>query len=166
MANRSVQSEGVRLAVSPIWSAQLARRRLQFPTTLPPVLSQLCDESLFVCTRWWHLLNELRRLHRQLRLPRRSHKEAEASGLAAFGYGVLSFLICIVRAPLVLILAFLEPFVRLVLMGMAVLGVLTAIMYRASGVAPHFPFWPMLGMSFGCVLLLAIYHAILRFLAR
>lgn len=90
----------------------------------------------------------------------------EGSFLADLARGIFLLAVWIVRAPLLLIFAFLEPFVRLVLMGTALLGVLTAFVYRASGVAPHFPFWQMIGLSLGCVFLLAGYHALLRFLSR
>jgi len=90
----------------------------------------------------------------------------EGNPLADIARGLLLLLVWIVRAPLLLILAFLEPFIRFVLMGTALLGVLTGFVYKASGVAPHFPFWQMLGFSLGCVCLLAAYHALLRFLAR
>ena len=64
MTNRSVQS-----GLAKLGQRSLARSRLKLPARFLPVLNQLCDESLSVCTRWRHLLNELRRLHRQLGSP-------------------------------------------------------------------------------------------------
>ena len=97
---------------------------------------------------------------------RRIQEADEGSFLTDLARGILLLVVWVVRAPLLLIFAFLEPFVRLVLMGTALLGVLTAFVYRASGVAPHFPFWQMIGLSLGCVFLLAGYHSVLRLLSR
>lgn len=80
--------------------------------------------------------------------------------------GAVGFLWFVVRVPIGIVLAFLEPFVRLALFGIAVAGVLTAFVYEGSSVAPPIPFWVTIGVSFGCVLLLALYHGVLRLLSR
>jgi hypothetical protein len=90
----------------------------------------------------------------------------EGSALLDLLHGALLFIWCVVRVPIGIVLAFLEPFVRLVLFGIAVAGVLTAFVYKGSSVAPPIPFWVTIGVSFGCVLLLALYHSLLRLLSR
>ena len=78
--------------------------------------------------------------------------------------GILLFAWCIVRAPILVVLAFLEPFVRVVLNGIAVLCVVTALVFRASAV-PNFPFWLMLGVALVCLMLVPAYHWVFRLLA-
>jgi len=78
----------------------------------------------------------------------------------------LLFIWLIVRVPILVVLAFLEPFVRLLLSGIAVLSVLAGLVYKGSSVAPPIPFWVMLCVSVGCLLLVPIYQGLLRFLAR
>lgn len=68
------------------------------------------------------------------------------------------------RAPIFLFLIILEPFVRLVLGGAAVLGVLTAILFEAAAV-PNFQFWFQISMSFGCLVVLALYYGLIRLLS-
>ena len=80
--------------------------------------------------------------------------------------GAIGILWFVVRVSIGIVLAFLEPFVRLVLFAIAVAGVLTAFVYKGSSVAPPIPFWVTIGVSFGCVLLLALYHGLLRLLSR
>ena len=69
------------------------------------------------------------------------------------------------RLPVLMFLVILEPVVRFVLGGLALLGVLVALFFKAYGV-PHFPFVLMLGVSLGLGLMLAGYHAVLRLLDR
>ena len=75
---------------------------------------------------------------------------------------MLLFTWCIVRVPIVIVLAFLEPFVRLLLIGIAVLTLLTGVVYLGSSVAPAVPFWVMACVSAACVVSLAAYQALLR----
>lgn len=91
---------------------------------------------------------------------------SEGSALLDLLRGVLLFIWCVVRVPIGIILAFLEPLVRLALMGIAVASVITAFVYEGSSVTPAIPFWVMIGVSFGCVVLLALYHGLLRWLSR
>ena len=83
--------------------------------------------------------------------------------------GILRFALWLlwqcVRVPLFLFLAVLEPVVSFVLGALALLGVLTALLWEA--VHPlHFPFFLVLGISLGFAFLLVIYEAVLRFLSR
>jgi hypothetical protein len=71
----------------------------------------------------------------------------------------------VVRLPVYVLLAILEPVVRFVLGALALLGVLTALFFKLYGV-PHFPFALMLGASVGLGLMLVGYYALLRLFAR
>jgi hypothetical protein len=68
-----------------------------------------------------------------------------------------------VRLPALLFLAMLEPIVTFVLWGSALLGVLTALFYRAIGM-PHFPFWTVLGISLLFAAASVVYQGLIRFL--
>ena len=70
-----------------------------------------------------------------------------------------------IRIPAYLFLSILAPVVRVVLSGVAFLGLLTTLLWEC--VHPqHFPFALMLGMSLGFGLLLYIYEWLLGFLRR
>lgn len=69
------------------------------------------------------------------------------------------------RVPTILFLLALEPFVRILLVAAAILGVLSAIVFEVSGVGRDFPFWFQISMSFGCLLVLALYYALIRALS-
>ena len=68
-----------------------------------------------------------------------------------------------IRLPALLFLAVLEPIVTFVLWGFALLGVLTALFYRAIGM-PHFPFWTVLAVSLLFAAMSVIYQGLIRFL--
>ena len=70
----------------------------------------------------------------------------------------------VVRIPTLAFLVILEPLVRVILAGAALLIVLMALFYRFIGM-PHFPFWTMLSFGIGSALLLALYYAVLRLLS-
>lgn len=78
--------------------------------------------------------------------------------------GVLGFLWNAIRLPILFCLLILEPFVRVLLSGAALLGVLTAFIYEGSSV-PHDPFWFLIWMSLGCVMALVIYYGFIRLLS-
>lgn len=85
-----------------------------------------------------------------------SHSLKQAGrGLARFSWNV-------VRLPIVATLAVLEPVVRTILAGIALLGILTALFSEFIVRAPNFPFWPMIGVSVGSALLLMVYYAVMR----
>jgi hypothetical protein len=79
--------------------------------------------------------------------------------------GTLRLLWHAVRLPVYVFLMILEPVVRFILGGLALLGVLTALFFKFYGV-PHFPFALMLGMSVGFGLMLVGYYALLRVFGR
>lgn len=90
----------------------------------------------------------------------------EGSAITNLFRGVLLLTWCILRVPIVIVLAFLEPFVRVLLIVIAVLSLLTGLVYLGSSVAPAIPFWVMACVSAGCVLLLAAYQWLLSVMAR
>ena len=79
--------------------------------------------------------------------------------------GVLWLVWQVVRIPVFAFLVILEPIVRVLLAGGALLLVLTALFYRAFTQVPHFPFWGMLGTGIASILLLMLYYALLRLLS-
>jgi len=86
----------------------------------------------------------------------------EAGPLMAVARAALLLLWTAIRLPIVTLLIILEPFVTLVLMAIATLGVLTCLFHEFLLKDPHFPFWLMLGMSIGSALLLLPYYALIR----
>lgn len=90
----------------------------------------------------------------------------EGSALWDLLRGALLFLWCVVRVPIGIILAFLEPLVRFALIGIAVASVITAFVFEGSSITPAIPFWGMISVSLGCVVLLALYHGMFRLLSK
>lgn len=93
----------------------------------------------------------------------RSSRTADRIGGAVTG--LLWLLWQAIRLPALAFLIIVEPIVRLVLAGGALLLVLTAFFYRLCTRVPHFPFWGMLGIAIASMLLLALYYALLRVLS-
>jgi hypothetical protein len=70
------------------------------------------------------------------------------------------------RLPVVTVLVILEPVVRVLLAGFALLFVLVAFVLELTAPAAlHVPFWGMLAMGIGCAWLLALYYLVLRVLS-
>ena len=59
--------------------------------------------------------------------------------------------------------AVVEPFVSLVLWGLSVLVIVSALILKAVG-SPDFPFWRMMGFGLGCATLLGLYYVMIRWL--
>lgn len=78
----------------------------------------------------------------------------------------LSLIWMVVRLPLLALVVILEPFVTIILMGVATLGVLTSLFNEFVLKLPHFPFGLMMAMSIGSALLLLPFYALQRFLAH
>lgn len=80
--------------------------------------------------------------------------------------GVIGTLIwMLIRLPIYWLLLICEPSVRIGFTMIAVLGLVSAVVLKFSGSAPHFPFWGAL-LYFGCCGLLPVLHrAALRLLA-
>jgi hypothetical protein len=69
----------------------------------------------------------------------------------------------VIRVPCGAMLALLEPIVSTILAGIALLLLFTAALFRFVGPPnPEFPFWGMMGMSVGCVLLQVLYRSLMR----
>lgn len=66
------------------------------------------------------------------------------------------------RLPVLTLLVILEPVVRLVLAGFALLMTLTALFFACLRPLSAFPFWGMLAAALGAVGLLAAYYAVVR----
>jgi hypothetical protein len=79
--------------------------------------------------------------------------------------GVLGIPFRGVRLPVLLLLAVLEPIVRFVCAGLALLGVLATVFFKLIG-APDFPAWTMLALSVGFALMLVAYQGLIRVLSR
>lgn len=72
----------------------------------------------------------------------------------------------VVRLPVLAVLLVLEPFVSLVLTAFGFLGLVIALILKFSGELPHFPFWLMMTLSVGAILLLMAYHALIGLFSR
>lgn len=70
-----------------------------------------------------------------------------------------------IRLPLLAFLVILEPIVTFMLSVPALLIALTALFWALVDPRAHFPFWTVLGASLVCVLVLALYHALVRALS-
>jgi hypothetical protein len=69
-----------------------------------------------------------------------------------------------VRLPVLLVVVLLEPVVRVVCAGLAILGLLTTIFFKLVG-PPTFPWIEMLTISLGFSILLLAYYALIRLLS-
>ena len=70
-----------------------------------------------------------------------------------------------IRLPFLALLTLFEPIVSFALSALALLVALTAFFWKFADSQPGFPFWSILIASLACVLLLAIYHALIRLLS-
>ena len=70
-----------------------------------------------------------------------------------------------IRLPLLAILVILEPIVTFMLSVLALLITLTALFWVLVDPRVHFPFWTVLSASLVCVLVLALYHVLIRALS-
>ena len=68
----------------------------------------------------------------------------------------------VIRLPMLALLVILEPVARVLLSGFALLITLTAFFWLALRGLAAFPFWTMLGLGIGALLLLALYYALMR----
>ena len=71
-----------------------------------------------------------------------------------------------VRLPALAILLALEPFVSFVLVGAAFIGISAGILLRCSGDLPGFPFWGMVALSTGALIILTAYHMLIASMSR
>jgi hypothetical protein len=80
--------------------------------------------------------------------------------------GVFQIALRAVRLSLAAVLGILEPFVRVGLIGLALVTVMIALLFRFSGVAPHLPFWGMMGTAAGTLGLLVVYYTLMRLVTK
>ena len=69
-----------------------------------------------------------------------------------------------IRLPILALLVMFEPIVNFALTALALLIALTALFWKFVDSKPGFPFWTIVAASLACVLLLALYHALIRIL--
>jgi len=72
----------------------------------------------------------------------------------------------VIRLPVFVFLAILEPVVHFVLYVLALAFVLMAFFLEFFTELPDFPFWGMLAMGVGCGFLLVVYYALMRLFSR
>lgn len=72
----------------------------------------------------------------------------------------------VLRLPVLAVLIVLEPLVSLVLTAFGFLGIVMALILKFSGDAPRFPFWLTVAFSIGALLLLMLYHLLMRIFSR
>ncbi len=78
---------------------------------------------------------------------------------------MLSVLWRAVRLPVLFLLVILEPIIAFACCGLALLDVLTTLLFKAVGV-PHFPTLTMLMLSLGFVFMLIVHEGLIRVLSR
>jgi hypothetical protein len=72
----------------------------------------------------------------------------------------------IIRLPLAGFLLVLEPVVTTSFVCLAAGGIISSLVFRISGVTPHFPLGEMLAASTACGLVPVLYQRLLRLLSR
>ncbi len=70
-----------------------------------------------------------------------------------------------IRLPILTLLVMFEPIVNFALSALALLIALTAFFWKLATSKLYFPFWTIVAVSLACVLLLALYHALIRILS-
>jgi hypothetical protein len=78
--------------------------------------------------------------------------------------GVIAVAWHVIRLPILGLVVILEPIITFVLAGLALLGVLTSILFKLVGPV-DFPVWTVLGISIGFVMVLTLVHALIRALS-
>jgi hypothetical protein len=78
---------------------------------------------------------------------------------------VFSLILRTVAALLLAVLVLLEPVVQPLLCALALLTFVTALFFRFIIADPAFPFLGMLAFAVLCILLLALYYRVVRFLS-
>lgn len=152
--------------VSPKGSAKLSSERQQFPTV--SACANLTASSLRPSVLEASALpvHGIKGSAVMKTASDRFSKAEEGSVVADLFRAILLFIWDVVRIPILIVLAFLEPLIRVILVGIAILSLLTGLVYQGSSAPPPIPFWVMLSVSLGCVMLVPAYHVVLRFLSR
>ena len=92
------------------------------------------------------------------------HSHGRSLGTRA-ALGLLLVIWTAVRLPALMFLMILEPVVRVVLSGLALLVTLCALFLLAVSPSGTFPFWGMLAVGLGCFALLTLYYGLMRLLS-
>ena len=71
-----------------------------------------------------------------------------------------------IRLPALAILLVFEPFVSLILVGVAFMGLFAGIVLRSSGDLLGFPLWGMVTFSTSTLLVLIAYHTLIAIFSR
>jgi hypothetical protein len=80
-------------------------------------------------------------------------------------FAVVSVLWRAVRLPVLVLLVILEPIIAFTCSGLALLGVLTTLLFMLVG-APHFPALTMLMLSLSFVFVLIVYEGLIHVLSH
>ena len=88
------------------------------------------------------------------------------SPLQKLARGVARCLWHAIRLPALAFLLAVEPFISLILVGAALIGISAGIVLRSSGDLPGFPFWGMVAFSTGTLIILIAYHMLISVLSR
>jgi hypothetical protein len=68
----------------------------------------------------------------------------------------------LVRLPLLALLILLEPFVRTILSGVSLLGIVSTLVFKTVASSRGFPLWGTLTLSLGCMMVLMGYYTVIR----
>ncbi len=70
----------------------------------------------------------------------------------------------LVRSTAVTVMTVFAPLVELVGGAAMLLGIGAALLFKTSAAGPHFPFWPVLALSFGMGGAVILYHPMIALL--
>ena len=70
-----------------------------------------------------------------------------------------------IQLPILTLLVLFEPLVNFAFSAVALIVALSALFWKLADPNHGFPFWRVLASSLACVLLLALYHAVIRLLS-
>lgn len=70
-----------------------------------------------------------------------------------------------IRLPILALLVMFEPIVNFALSAVALVVALSTLFWTFADPKPGFPLWTVLAASLACVLLLVLYHALIRLLS-
>jgi hypothetical protein len=87
------------------------------------------------------------------------------SGLPAAGLSLLALVLYLLRGAVFAVLATLEPLVRVGCSLLAILGLVTCLLFKGLFHAPHFPLGLMLLFSVSMAVLAVLYGLIVEWLA-
>lgn len=90
--------------------------------------------------------------------------EREGGPAASIALASARLLWKIVRFPVVSLMVLLAPIVTAGLTVLALLAILSAVVFELSSAGAYFSFWGMIGVSVACMALICFYHFLLRLL--